>query len=79
MKVEIDDKLLLNQITTEISQQIRAQAEPVIQQAIKDFEKQMRERVAVIAMAQAEKWCEVTRDRNVVNIRINMGSNNGPY
>lgn len=73
MKFEIDDEVLMKKITTEISQQILEQAEPVIQQSIKDFEKQMRERVAVIAMTHAEKWCEVMRDRNVLQIRINMG------
>jgi F0F1-type ATP synthase membrane subunit b/b' len=70
--MKINEDILLKQITTEISREIQAQAEPVIQQSIRDFEAQLRAKVAVIATAHADKWCEVTRDRNVIQIRIQM-------
>ena len=71
--LDLDYPSLHSAMTEELKRQMLAAAEPVIQDAMKEIERGMRERVAAWAMGVIDKNYDMWRNQNELMIRVNLG------
>lgn len=64
------DDTLLKALAATIADQMCKEAEPVIQQALKDMEAKMRARARECALAVLDRSMEIHTNREVLTIRI---------
>jgi hypothetical protein len=68
-----NDKELLIALKAGLEKELITAVEPLVQQALVDIEKALRERLAVAVMTRLDRGYQVSRSNEVLTINVNLG------